>query len=217
MDNPNTQQQVRERIRDTAGAMFMKYGIRSISMDDISVNLGMSKKTLYQYFQDKDQLVDAIIEQHTRQIRTDCLASCAEAENAVEEVFLTMDKVTAHMGSVNPSVLHDMHKFHHNSYLKFQETRHAFLFGIIQGNLQRGIREGLYRNDLDVDVLSKYRLESMMAPFNMDLFPAGAYNILDVVRIILEHFIFGLVTPKGYALIERYKQERNKSMNHDNK
>lgn len=209
MEVKQTQSEVWERIRDEAGQMFMRYGIRSVSMDDISVSLGMSKKTLYQHFKDKDELVEAIIVQHNDRIKEDCLYCQENAANAVEEVFLTMDRVTAHIGTINPAVMHDLHKFHFNSFQKFQEIKTEFLFRVTRANMERGIKEGLYREDINVDVLSKYRLESMMIPFNIERFPAGKYNLLDVTREILEHWIYGLVTPKGFELIHQYKKQRD--------
>lgn len=209
MEIKQTQSDIWLRIRDEAGQMFMRYGIRSVSMDDISVALGMSKKTLYQHFKDKDELVEAIIVQHNDQIKVDCLQSRELASNAVEEVFLTMDRVTAHMGTVNPAVMYDLHKFHFHSFQKFQEIKTQFLFNVTRDNMERGMKEGLYRADLNVDVLSKFRLETMMIPFNIEQFPSAKYNLLDVTRVILEHWIYGIVTPKGFELIHQYKKQRD--------
>lgn len=209
MEIKQTQSEVRDRIRDAAGQMFMRLGIRSVSMDDISVSLGMSKKTIYQHFTDKDELVDAIIVMHNERIKEDCLMSKDIATNAVEEVFLTMDRVTSHLGVVNPAVMHDLHKFHFQSFQKFQAIRKEFLFKVTCDNMERGIKEGLYREDINVDILSKYRLESMMIAFNIEQFPAGKYNLLEVARAILEHWIYGLVTPKGFELIHQYKKQRD--------
>lgn len=209
MEVKQTQVDTRDRIRDEAGQLFMRYGIRSVSMDDISVSLGMSKKTLYQHFKDKDELVDAIIQQHNNRIKVDCLYCLENSSNAVEEVFLMMDRVMSHLSTVNPAIMYDLHKFHFQSFQKFQDIKTAFLFNIIRDNMERGIKEGLYRMDINVDVLSKYRLESIMIPFNIERFPVGKYNLLDVTREVLEHWIHGLVTPQGYELIHQYKKQRD--------
>lgn len=217
METIHSQSETWERIRDEAGQLFMRYGIRSVSMDDIAVSMGISKKTIYQHFKDKDELVEAIIVAHNGQIKEDCLASLGESSNAVEEVFLTMDRITEHMGTVNPAVMYDLHKFHFGAYQKFQEVKQEFLFRVIRENMERGIREGLYREDIDLDVLCKFRLEAMMTPFNMDLFPAAKYNILEVTRTILEHWLYGLVTLKGYELVHQYKQLRTNKSKYENR
>ena len=205
------------RIQEQAKTLFMKYGMRSVSMDDIAGELGMSKKTIYQYFADKDELVDAVVNQDIRDMQNDCNYCYNEAADAIEEIFLTMDRILGHFRDLNPMLLYDLQKFHFNSYKKFKENKDTVLLEIIRKNIQRGIEEGLYRPDLDVEILSRYRLESMMVPFNIDMFPPSRFNLADVTLVIIEHFVFGLTTLKGYNLILQYQQERTKKKKDDNR
>ncbi|HLO80259.1 MAG TPA: TetR/AcrR family transcriptional regulator [Chitinophagaceae bacterium] len=209
--------ETRNRIREQAKQLYFKYGIRSVSMDDIAVGLGMSKKTIYQYFADKDELVEAIIEDDIRDTRTDCEICFTQSSDALEEIFLTLDRMLEHLGQMNPTILYDLHKFHFNSFKKFQEHKNSYLLEIIRKNLERGISEGLYRHDINVDILSRFRLESMMLVFNMEIFPQTKYSIVEVTMTIIENFMFGVVTPKGYDLIIKYKQERQNKMKYENR
>jgi TetR/AcrR family transcriptional regulator, cholesterol catabolism regulator len=207
----------RNRIREQAKQLYFKYGIRSVSMDDIAVGLGMSKKTIYQYFADKDELVDAIVEDDIKETRSDCQECYVQSHNAVEEIFLTLDRMLEHLGQLNPTILYDLHKFHFQSFRKFQEHKNSFLLEIIRKNLERGKEEGLYREDINVDILSRFRLESMMIAFNMEIFPQTKYSIVDVTMAIIENFTFGVVTPKGYELVMKYKQERQNKTKYENR
>jgi len=198
----------RNRIREQAKNLFMKYGIRSVSMDDIAVGLGISKKTIYQWYKDKDELVDAIIGDDIEDIKKDCYECEIHASNAVEEVFLTMDRIVIHMQSMNPNILYDLHKFHFQSFKRFMDHKNIYLMEVVSKNLRRGIGEGLYKADLNVTILAKYRLESMMVMFNQDVFPATEFNLVEVSKVLLENFLFGLVSPKGYDLAVQYQQER---------
>lgn len=209
--------ETRNRIREQAKQLYFKYGIRSVSMDDIAVGLGMSKKTIYQYFADKDELVEAIVEDDIRDTRVDCQECFVQSSNAVEEIFLTMDRMLEHLGQMNPTILYDLHKFHFSSFKKFQEHKNSYLLEIIRKNLERGIGEGLYRPDINVDILSRFRLESMMLVFNMEIFPQTKYSIVEVTMAIIENFMFGVVTTKGYELIIKYKQERQNTMKYENR
>lgn len=200
----------RDRILEKANALFMQYGIRSVSMDDIANGLGMSKKTLYQHFADKDALVAAVVELHVGEMQSRCGQCRHQAENAIHEIFITMDILVADLANMNPMVLFDLEKFHFASYQRFRQHKDSFLLGIIRQNLEWGVRDGLYRPDIDVDIMSKYRLESMMLPFNVALFPPGKYNLAATTNMILEHFVFGVSTLKGHELIQRYGEERNK-------
>jgi TetR/AcrR family transcriptional regulator, cholesterol catabolism regulator len=198
------------RIQDQAKSLFMKFGFRSVSMDDIANALGISKKTIYHYFTDKDELVQAIVKQDICETENEWANCLAIAENAIDEIFITMDNIIKHIKNMNPTILFDLQKFHFNAFTKIVEHKNAFLLSIIKNNLKRGIEEQLYRSDLNVEVLSRFRLEMVFLSFNLDVFPLNEFTHSDVTQIIMENFIFGLVTEKGYQLAIHYKTERNK-------
>ncbi|MBI2731479.1 MAG: TetR/AcrR family transcriptional regulator [Sphingobacteriales bacterium] len=202
---------VRERIRGKAHDLFMQYGIRSVSMDDIAAQLGMSKKTIYQFFADKDELVEAVVNDELDTTQKDCMQCLTAAKDAIEEMLLTMEQVHEQMSNMNPMVLFDLEKFHQQSFQKFLKHKNEFLYKVIKANMERGIKEELYRPGLNIDVMTKYRLESMMVPFNVFAFPPGKYNLADVTHQVMEHFLFGLTTLKGHKQILKYKQERIKT------
>lgn len=206
----------KERIQAKAHELFMQYGIRSVSMDDIANSLGMSKKTLYQYFADKDELVDAVVDAHIAIIQTDCAGCHKDAKDAVHEIFLTMENIIEQFSNMNPMVLNDLAKFHFRAYNRFKEHKDKFLVKIIRDNIEWGKKEELYRSDVNTDVMSKFRLESMMIPFNISIFPPGKFNLAELSGHIIEHFVYGLVTIKGHKLILKYKQEK-KSIIHEKK
>lgn len=193
----------------------MQYGIRSVSMDDIAAQLGMSKKTIYQFFSDKDELVDAVVNDELDTSQKDCMKCLSHAQDAIEEMLLTMEQVHEQMSNMNPMVLFDLEKFHQQAYQKFLKHKNEFLYKVIKANIERGIAEELYRAEINMEVLTKFRLESMMIAFNVFVFPPGKYNLADVTQEIMEHYLFGLVTLKGHKQILKQKQERNKKLNHE--
>jgi len=205
----------KERIRQKADELFMKYGIRSVSMDDIANALGMSKKTIYQYFVDKDELVDAVVEADISHMQNDCVSVTSDARDAVDEIFLSIDRLLEQFRNMNPMLIYDLEKFHFRGFQKFMEHKNKFLLEVIRKNMERGIAEGLYREDLKVEVIARFRLESMMAAFNIDLFPPAKYSLIDVSKEIIEHYVYGLASLKGYKLIVKYKEERLKQAKHE--
>jgi AcrR family transcriptional regulator len=178
-------------------------------MDDIAGQIGISKKTLYQHFEDKDELVERVVAFETTRMQGECHNCATTAENAVEEIFKTMEMVMQHFRNMNPMVLFDMHKFHGKAFAKFMEHKNVFLLDFISTNLKRGVREGNFRQDIKIDILAKFRLESMMMAFNMDAFPPVKYNLAEVTITMIENFLYGLATSSGYKLIEEYKLKRN--------
>ena len=200
----------KERILIKAEALFLQFGIRSVSMDDIANNLGMSKKTLYQYYADKDELVDAVIEGHLGGVKTECLDCRENAKDAIHEIFLTMEHIMEELSNMNPMLLHDLEKFHYKSYQRFKEYKDRFLADIIRKNIEWGMKDELYRPEVNVDVMCKFRLECIMIPFNVAVFPPGKYNLAFLSEEIIQHFVYGLVTIKGHKLIQKYNQQRQK-------
>jgi hypothetical protein len=91
------------------------------------------------------------------------------------------------------------------------EHKNTFLTKVITDNLKRGINEGLYRADTKVEILAKYRLQMLMLPFDMEAYPPMQFNLVEVSNAMIENFLYGLSTEKGYQLIEKYKSERNKN------
>jgi AcrR family transcriptional regulator len=207
--------EAKERILVKAEELFMKFGIRSVSMDDIANQLGMSKKTLYQYYADKDELVDAVVEGHISMIQGDCIDCRKEAKEAIHEIFITMERIMDEFTNMNPMLLYDLEKFHFRAYEKFRTHKNKFLAQIIRENIEWGIRDELYRNDFNVDVISKFRLESMMIPFNVSIFPPGKYNLASLSEEIIQHFVYGLATIKGHKLIQKYNEQRQKKSSHE--
>ena len=205
-----TELDTKQRIQQAANGLMMQYGIRSVSMDDIANNLGMSKKTIYQYFKDKDELVEAIVDQILITNQCECNADRDKADNAVHEIFLVMDMMAEMFKTMNPSILYDMQKYHPTTFRKFLKHKNEFLYNVCTQNLERGIREELYRPEITVDILCRYRVETMFIPFNPEFQQNLKYSLGKIEEEIIIHFLFGLVSPKGYKLIIKYKDQKEK-------
>jgi AcrR family transcriptional regulator len=198
----------KERILEKADELFHRYGLRSVSMDDIAAQTGMSKKTLYLYFVDKDELVDAVFSKVMEANKVHCSCEKDNADNALHEVFLAYDRVQEMFANMNPSVLFDMEKYHSATYAKFKDFKNHFLYGMIRSNIERGIAESLYRDDIDVDILSRFRIHCIMLAFNTDVFPTNRTQLAEIEQQLIEHFLYGLATTKGIRLIQKYKAQR---------
>ncbi|MCW3461989.1 TetR/AcrR family transcriptional regulator [Chitinophaga nivalis] len=197
--------EVQERIMDTAFGLFRQYGTRSITMDDIAERMGISKKTLYAHFIDKDDLVHQAITRFIAHVTAECIANHNDAKDAIEELFLAMDMLDQRIRNMNPVLLLDMQKFHARAYQVFLDYQHNTLSGIIRENLERGMKEGLYRPDLEINILTQYRIHGCMIGFQPEAFH-GQVDLGKVQRVLLDHFLYGVASVKGYKLIEKYKQ-----------
>lgn len=208
---------VKERILSKATDLFMRYGIRSITMDEIAAQLGISKKTIYQFFTDKDDMVAAVIDHEIESNEMECMQFRDQSENAVHHVFLAMENLEEMLSCTNPLMLYDLEKHHPRSYKKLREYKYHFLYRILIENLQAGIREELYRPDMQLDIVAKCRIESAFLVFNQDVFPHNRYKISEVNFELAMLFLHGVTTAKGKKLIEKYTIERNKKSSHEQK
>lgn len=186
-------------------------------MDEIATQLGVSKKTIYQFFADKDELVDGIISDMLLYNQQRCNKDRKLANDAVHEVFLAMEMVQDMFSNMNPIILYDLERNHPATFQKFLQHKHKFLFQVIRENIERGKHEGLYREDCNTDVIAKIRLETMMLPFDQQIFPKSKYNLVDLEQQLIEYFLFGIATLKGYKLIGKYKQQKIKKSFKDEK
>jgi AcrR family transcriptional regulator len=200
--------EVQERILHKSHELFMRYGLRTISMDEIATQLGISKKTIYQFYADKDALVEAVVNLEICENEKECICFKEQSHNAIHEVFLAMDKVQEMLKGMNPALLYELQKYHPKAFLLFNNHKQGFFYEVNKQNILRGIAEEIYRSDVDADILARYRIACVFLVFEPSLFPNHHQNIYKVLWQTTEHYLYGLATPKGKKLIEKYKNQR---------
>jgi hypothetical protein len=154
--------------------------------------------------------VDAVLDIAMKRKEDDCVYAKNNCENAVHEVFISMDMMEEILAGCDPSMLYDLEKYHPSAYKKITDHNKGYLYEATKDNIERGIQEGVYREEIDVDILSKFRIGSIFLVFDMKYFPRGSYHLLKLCSVITDNFLHGLVTEKGRELITKYKQERKK-------
>jgi hypothetical protein len=127
------------------------------------------------------------------------------ADNAVHEIFLLMTVLQELFSSMNPLTLFEIEKYYPLAFDKIKKHKDDFIFSMISANLEKGIAEGLYRKDVDVTILSRYRLETSLIPFNIHVFHPSKFDMLKVNLQIIEHFVYGVATLEGHKLMDAYK------------
>lgn len=185
----------------------MQYGVRSVTMDDVARDLGMSKKTLYQSFANKDELVEAVSKAHIAREKVEFGDVEENASNALEELFNITKCVRKSVQGVNPSLLFDLQKYHPSSWALFLDFKQNFIRAMVERNLKVGVKEGYYRPEVDPDVLAKLRMEEVQMAFDPKVFPSNKYSIVEVQMQVLDHFVHGLLSDKGRELYHTYQKQ----------
>ena len=191
----------------------MRYGIRSVSMDNIANHLGVSKKTLYQYFNDKDEMVLSVTEAHIRRDRAELDEIGKSAKNSVEELVKLSACLRENFRDMNPSLLFDLQKFHHDAWNVWLDYKNNFIKNQIERSLNQGKEEGYFRSEVNTNVMAIMRLETIQFAFDPMLFPKDKYELTEVQMQIFEHFIYGIFTDKGKKLYEKYKGKLSSTEN----
>ncbi len=200
--------ETQERILIKAHEKFMRYGIRSVSMDDIATHLGVSKKTIYQFYTDKDALVTAVFKLVLDKNLTSCTSFQSTAENAIHEQYLCSDMVQEMFNTMNPSIMYETKKYHPKAYEEFEKHKRTNIFNMIKANLERGIAEGLFREDIDVEIITWMQIESIALMFYGEEVGQLKKKLAQIEKEVTEFFLYGLATPKGLKLITKYKTQR---------
>lgn len=198
------------RIALKALELFIMYGIRSVSMDEIATSLGISKKTIYNYYKNKDSLVLDVVQQVLGKNCSDCVEDKLKAKNAVDEAFRAIYQTSELFSRMNPIVMYDLEKYHPKAYNTFMDYKGRFLYETLKENVENGIREGLYREDINVELVVRFRLQTMLLAFTPDIYMHAETGLGKTHEELFYLFLYGLSTPKGHQLISKYRKERLK-------
>jgi len=179
-------------------------------MDEIAGQLGISKKTIYKFYSDKDSLVKDIFKGITDQNKKRCMLFKTVAENAIHEQYLSSEAAQEIFTNMNSAVLFDLNRFHPAVFAEFEKFKKQFLFNIIRENIIRGIKEGLFRKGLDVDIITWLQLEMITGVFHNEEVMNGKISAAHFEKEVKDFFLHGLCTEKGLGLISKYKQQPQK-------
>jgi AcrR family transcriptional regulator len=197
------------RILFKARDLMTRHGVKHVTMDDIATQLGISKKTIYQFYKDKDALVMAVVNFELEEQALKCQRTQDNADNAVHEMFMILEDIQQMFKSMNPTTMNELAKYYPEAFLRIQTHKDVFMHKIIKTNMIKGIEQGLYRKEIDPEILAIYRLETSFVPFNTQLYPFSKFDIGKVTLQIIENFIYGVMSIKGIELMEKYKHQES--------
>ncbi len=195
-----------ERILKSSMELFAQYGIRSVTMDDICKHLAMSKKTIYKYFKDKDELVFQLMNDEVKKNEKEFCCIKEDSKDAVDEIILMIEHIIKVFSNMNPTLFYDLQKYYPEAWNQFKKFKDQHILEMVETNLVAGIEQGIYRKGLDVKIIARMRISLVELAFNPQIFPPSQFLLTQVHVQLLEHFLYGIVTLKGHKLVNNYKQ-----------
>lgn len=196
---------VYEQILTTAEALFFEAGVKSTTMDDLARAMGVSKKTIYQYVDNKADLVLKVLERHLEMEIKMVTELFASPSNAIEQMFIISRHVTSSLKKLNPSIVNDLQKYYPRAWSLIAEYKQNSIRQTIEANIAKGIEEGLYRSDVKPQIISRFYSSKADCVVDQRLFPFTDFAVIDVYHEFLNHHIRGLASEKGLKFLEQYK------------
>ena len=188
-----------------SGALFGKYGIRSMTMDALAEEMGISKRTIYERFKDKDTLLLEVIRYYKKQTNKDAHRLIDESDNVIEALFRIMKLTVSQVAQMNPLFFHDFKKYHQRVYKEFAHPGDIRDFSITQRLFETGMEQGIFRDDIHLDIVNR-ALHSLFDLFGHDSSLAEAgFDHRDMFEHMIIPYFRGLSTKKGRKLLQECK------------
>lgn len=197
----------KEKILSAAESLFLRYGVKSVSMDDLSKKLGISKKTLYRFIENKKDLIYQVVKQHIQQEENTIKEITKKSGDAVEEMMGIAQYVIMILQQMQPSLLYDLKKYYQDSWHLFETLHLSFVESCIRKNIHRGIREGYYRKQIDPEIISKIYVSRSLLVADEQLFPSTLFGKEDLFKEYIIYHIHGIASKKGLERLNQLSKE----------
>jgi len=200
----------KQAILEQVAELFMRYGIKSVTMDDVAKSLKMSKKTLYQYVTDKADLVRQVMAGHCEVEMSACeIIRQNNLDNAMDELLEMTKFVTGQIKEIHPSIHYDLEKYYPEAWGEFESYKLDYIQRSVADNLERGIQQGLYRDNINIPIIARLYVYKLDMFFDPEVFPPKEFNFMDVYMEMMRYHIRGVASEKGLAyLAKKAAQEK---------
>ncbi|MFY0673742.1 MAG: TetR/AcrR family transcriptional regulator [Bacteroidia bacterium] len=182
--------------------LIFKYGVRSLTMDDIANKLGISKKTLYLYFENKADLIEKIMLMHIAGERELCENVMTDETNAIDQLVQIYSYNLKSVGNINHTLIFELKKYYGSVWQKFEEHKNNYIIHSVRTNIELGQKQGLFRMDLDSEIISRIHTNRIDMIMDGDVFPSTDFSLKDVIKELLVYHLRGISTEKGINYLE---------------
>jgi AcrR family transcriptional regulator len=202
-------EQTPNSLLHAAMLLFMRFGVKSITMDDIAKDLGISKKTIYAQFSDKNTLVEEVVKHHIEETSNCCLKIFETFSNPIDQLFEIGKMFIQMTKQINPCLFLDLKKQHHQAWMCITDHKHKFIHQQIITNLKNGISNGYYHQDIHVDITAKLYVQLIDLVIDDELFPKDNYKYHELQFEIIKYHLRAITTEKGKNYLNQKLAENN--------
>jgi len=188
---------MKAKILHTATELFLNYGFKSITMDEIAKTISISKKTIYTHYKTKTELVEASVFLIFDQISTGIDTICAIKNNPIEELFAIKEFVVENLKGEKSSPHFQLKKYYPKLYTSLQKKQFEIMEDCVKENLKRGVDTGYFRKEIDIDFISRIYFSGVTSTKDLEIFPMGKNDMKTLMTMYLDYHLRAIVTPKG--------------------
>jgi AcrR family transcriptional regulator len=194
---------MKNKILEKSKELFLNLGFKSVTMDEIATSLGVSKKTIYKYFKNKTELVDAVTHFMFDTICSGIDDICELEMNPIDELFSIKKLVMENLKDEKSSPQYQLQKYYPKIYSSLKQKQFLVMQNFVIKNLKKGIEIGLYRTDIDLQFISRIYFNGMVSIKDKDLFPLNDYSMKTLMNYYLEYHLRGICSEKGKQQLEK--------------
>lgn len=203
--------EIKNKILQKAEELFMQYGIKSITMDEVARRLGISKKTLYKYVDNKADLIAKVIGVYIEREKEIMLEITSRGLDAIEEMMQISRHIYGQLQRMNPAAVFDLQKYYYDSWELIHALQDEFTYNMIKANIEKGMREGVYRQSINADIIARFYVGNAHAMVNKNLFSVLKYDMAKLHSAFIEYHLHGIASEHGLKVL---KQHNNKNISH---
>jgi AcrR family transcriptional regulator len=201
---------MRDKIIEKSNELFLNFGFKSVTMDEIANSLGVSKKTIYKYFKNKTELVDAVTNYVFDTVCTGIDGILELKMNPIDELFSIKQLVMEHLKDEKSSPQYQLQKYYPKIYMSLKLKQFEVMQDCVIENLKYGIELGIYRNNIDVEFISRIYFSGLMGIKDKDMFPLKNYSMKTLMNYYYEYHLRGICTEKGKQQLENQLHNNQK-------
>lgn len=195
---------MKEKILDKAAEMFLNLGFKSVTMDDIALELGISKKTIYQHFTTKNDLIESVTFYVFESINNGISFIREASDNPIEELFQVKKFVSDYLKDEKSSPQFQLKKYYPKIYNRLYHEQLKVIGECLKENIEKGIACKMYRAEIDVGFASRIYVSGMLGIKDTDLFPLEMYSPSDISHKFLEYHIRAIATDLGLKVLKDF-------------
>lgn len=201
---------MRQKILEVAVEQFSRFGVRTVTMEDIARLVGISKKTIYQDFKDKKELVKEAFSMLLKHDQEKLRAILNDGDGVIDHLLQMSKTIRDRLANMNPMVILEVQRYFPEAWEMFEKYKEEIIMTDIVNVLEKGKALGYFREDIDSHILARMRINQINSVFDPSNFKMEGYSILDLQMEMLDHFLHGVFTEKGRLA---YQQQKTNTTN----